>query len=121
MKIRMSADKKFFDGTPTKIVQRMRETDHQTYDSLDAYIKECCLRLKVLGEEIHVSGDEEETLCLDFLGALVARDHARLVVDSPEHVDKFAVALLRRVLGLSQERLAHEIGVAHTTVNRWER
>jgi DNA-binding XRE family transcriptional regulator len=117
----MVADRKVFTGTPTQIVQRMRELDHRAYDSLEAYIQNCCSRLKDLDIEILISGQTEEERCLSFLRGLVEKGYAKLDVGSPEWIDKFAVNLLRSVLGISQEKFAREVGVAFSTVNRWER
>lgn len=121
MRIRMTADKKYFLGTPIDIVQRMRDADFQVHDSLGAYIRECVIRGKVIGERIQVSGQNEEELSLSFLRALVEKGHAKVVVTSPADVDRYTVAVLRKVLGISQEELARKVGVAFTTVNRWER
>lgn len=122
MRIRIVADNKVFGGTPTDIVKRMRDTNHETYASLDDYIQDCRLRLKdLLGEVIETTGRTEDERCQAFLQTLVEKGYAKLEVDSPEDVDRFAIALLRSILGLSQERLAHEIGVTFGTVNRWER
>jgi DNA-binding transcriptional regulator YiaG len=122
MKIRIAADNKLFHGTPTEIVRRMRDTDHQNYPVLDDYIQHCRTRLEdLLGDVIDIRGLTEEERCASFLERLVAIGHARLEVRAPEDVDKHVVFLLRKILGLSQERFARKIGVTFATVNRWER
>jgi DNA-binding transcriptional regulator YiaG len=121
MRIRMTADKKYFFGTPIDIVQGMRNTDYRTYDSLGDYIRECVIRGKVLGERIQVNGQSDEELSFSYLRALLEKGHAKVVVTSPADVDRYTVAVLREVLGISQEELARRVGVAFTTVNRWER
>jgi DNA-binding transcriptional regulator YiaG len=120
MRIRMTSDRKLFAGTPADIVQQMRELNHQEFPSLDAYIENCRRSFVASGERVEIGGNNEEQRCLSLLTAFVRADLARLEMSSPEHVDRFAVALMRNVLGLSQERLAREIGVAFATINRWE-
>jgi putative transcriptional regulator len=41
-------------------------------------------------------------------------------MDLGEHSFPALVKEVRRQLGISQEELAHELGVSFTTINRWE-
>jgi len=50
--------------------------------------------------------------------SLAARQ-GRMMLKPPENFSK-QVKEVRRQLGLSQEELAHELGVSFATVNRWE-
>src|SRR5882724_3853540 len=112
MRIRLEPDKKPLTGTPTEIAQKMRESSFYEYDSLDAYIEDWYRKVMVPAP---LAKNEEER-CLFFLQDMVELGLARLELDVPQHVDKFAIALLKNALGLSQENLARKIGVSYTTV-----
>jgi DNA-binding transcriptional regulator YiaG len=121
MKIRMLPDNKTFSGTATEIVSKMQKLNHERYESLNAYIEACRARFAAAGEELQIAGNKDEERSLSLLQAFVQRGLAKVEVASPNDVDQYSVALLRGLLGVSQERFAHELGVAYATVSRWER
>ena len=113
MKIHMVDDDTHFFGSPVEIARRLRGRSHLRTRDLDAYLQ------RVAGEyAFDLEGDTLEERCDAFLVGLIAKGPAR-----PEfvaEVDMHAVKILRRVLGLSREKLAQMLGVSLMTVNRWE-
>lgn len=113
MKIHLIDDDTSLFGTPIEIARRMRGRAHAKGRDLDAYMR------KVAGEHgFEIEGETLEDRCEAFLVGLIAKGPARPVFAAG--VDLHAIRVLRRVLGLSRERLAQVLGVSLMTVNRWE-
>lgn len=113
MKIHMVDDDTSFFGTPVEIARRLRGRAHGKTRDLDAYLQ------KVAGEYgFALEGNTVEERCDAFLAGLIAKGPARPVF--VVGVDMHAVRILRKVLGLSREKLAQMLEVTQMTVNRWE-
>jgi transcriptional regulator with XRE-family HTH domain len=113
MKIRMIDDDTYFFGAPVDIARRLRGRAHTKARDLDGYMQ------KVASEYgFDLVGDTLEERCDAFLVGMIRQGPARPVVTAS--ADMYAVRVLRKVLGLSREKLAQLLGVSLMTVNRWE-
>jgi transcriptional regulator with XRE-family HTH domain len=113
MKIHLVDDDTYLFGAPVEIARRMRGRAHARGRDLDAYMR------KLAGEYgFELEGETLEDRCEAFLVGLIAKGPARPVFAAG--VDMHAVRVMRRVLGLSREKLAQMLGVSLMSVNRWE-
>ena len=114
MKIQMTDDGTRFVGAPVDIVRKLRARDHGKTRDVDAFMRRVADELR-----FGIDGETLEQRCDAFLIGLIKSGPA-----TPEfhasHVDAHAVRILRKVHGLSRDKLAQTLGVAPMTVNRWE-
>jgi len=101
-------------GSPEDIVRKLRERDHGQPRDVDTYIKRVANSL-----DFKVNGNSVADRCEDFLVSAIKIGLAQPVFH-PEHLDSHAIRVLRKARGLSKEKLAHQLGVALMTINRWE-
>ena len=113
MKIHMIDDDTSFFGTPVEIAQRLRARAHSKSRDLDAY-----MRKLAADYGFEIDGDDIEDRCDAFLAGMIRVGPARPVFAN--NVDAHAVRVLRKVIGLSRERLAQLLGVSQMSVTRWE-
>jgi transcriptional regulator with XRE-family HTH domain len=69
--------------------------------------------------DFKVDGNSVADRCEDFLVSAIKIGLAQPIFH-PEHLDNYAIRVLRKVRGLSKEKLAHQLGVVLMTINRWE-
>lgn len=121
MRIQMLSDLKVYQGDPLEIVKnRSEDAIHMRHESLDEYIDAVVRRLQKEGRpKIKITGATIEDRCEALIIELVHSRLAKVFVNKVD-LDRHAVRIIRRALGMSQERLAHELGVAFSSVNRWE-
>lgn len=117
MKVRMIPENKVYAGTPTDIVGKLAaEAIFLGHKTPEEYLKEVCRRLPILRAE----GDTLEERCETFLRGMLTNGMAEIIPEDA-FVDQYEIRIRRKVLGISQEALAHRIGVSFATVNRWEK
>lgn len=117
MKIRMIPENKVYAGTPTDIVSKLSaDAIFFKQKSPEDYLKAVSRRLP----SIKIEGKTLEERCEALLRGMLANGMAKIIPEET-FVDQYEIRIMRRVLGISQERLAHRLGVSFATVNRWEK
>lgn len=122
MKIRTLLNNWTYAGTPRQIVEKLSRDAHgPDFSSLDAYMEEVVKIYREGGQaDITIAGDTLENRCESFICGLVENFEAQLVLEKP-HIDMYAIRILRRTTGLTQEGLAQKLRVSFASVNGWER
>ena len=113
MKIHLVDDDTYLFGAPVEIARRMRGRAHARGRDLDAYMRKLAAEYS-----FELEGETLEDRCEAFLVGLIAKGPAQPVFEAG--VDMHAMRVMRRVLGLSREKLAQMLGVSLMTVHRWE-
>lgn len=117
MKIRMIPENKVYAGTPADIVSKLSaDAIFLKHKSPEDYLKAVSRRLP----SIKIEGKTLEERCEALLRGMLANGMAKITPEE-SFVDQYEIRIMRSVLGISQERLAHRLGVSFATVNRWEK
>jgi len=117
MKIRMIPENKVYAGTPADIVSKLSaDAIFLKHKSPKDYLKAVSRRLP----SIKIEGKTLEARCEALLRGMLANGMAKMIPEEA-FVDQYEIRIMRSVLGISQERLAHRLGVSFATVNRWEK
>jgi len=117
MKIRMIPENKVYAGTPADIVSKLSaDAIFLKHKSPEDYLKAVSRRLP----SIKIEGKTLEARCEALLRGMLANGMAKMIPEEA-FVDQYEIRIMRSILGISQERLAHRLGVSFATVNRWEK
>lgn len=117
MKIRMIPENKVYVGTPMDIVSKLSaDAIFGKHKSPEQYLESVARRLP----NMKIEGKTFEERCEAFLRGMLSNGMAKMVLEEAS-VDQYEIRIMRQVLGISQERLAHRLGVSFATVNRWEK
>lgn len=121
MKIVMTLDRRTYSGAPVDIVRKLRgDAIHMKARDVDAYMRTVAARLRATEQaEIELDGDSLEERCESFLAGTI-RSRMALPIFQRERLDAATIRVMRRARGITQERLADLLGVAFSTINRWE-
>ncbi len=117
MKIRMIPENKVYAGTPTDIVSKLSaDAIFLKHRTPEEYLKAVSRRLP----SIKIEGKTLEDRCEALLRGMLANGMAKVILEEA-FVDQYEIRIMRKALGISQERLANRLGVSFATVNRWEK
>jgi len=117
MKIRMIPENKVYAGTPVDIVGKLSaDAVFLKHKSPDEYLEAVSRRLPGM----KIEGETFEERCEAFFRGMLANGMAKIILEEAS-IDQYEIRIMRRALGISQERLAHRLGVSFATVNRWEK
>ena len=117
MKIRMIPENKVYAGTPADIVSKLSaDAIFLKHKSPEDYLKAVSRRLP----SIKIEGKTLDERCEALLRGMLANGMAKIIPEET-FIDQYEIRIMRSVLGISQERLAHRLGVSFATVNRWEK
>lgn len=101
-------------GTPLELVNELRLKDHGRPANADVFIKRLAKEFR-----FEVEGATVEERCESFLQKTFMANIFAPVFER-EHVDEYAIRILRKWHGYSREKLAQQLGVTQMTINRWE-
>ena len=103
-----------YSGTPLEIVTELRRGDFSKPKTTDAYLNRMAKEFK-----LDIAGKGVDARCEAFLQQAFAKNILTPVFD-PLCVDGFSIRILRKLRGISRDRLAQLIGVVPMTLHRWE-
>ena len=111
MRICFIPDGRVYAGKPIDVVTRMREYCLRPTSSLEEFINGVCERAKILNHHLSYCGKNDDERCFSFLESVAKEGLLEVEFTVPQNLDRFAIILLRKPLGLSQEKMAKKLKV----------